>query len=203
MHRPSIFAHGKGKRMVLPEENTSEEKAREIKKLKDGCLLLAGEELQDPNFTATLVLICVHNADGAFGLVLNRPSHMPLAEVFDVDIAQKLEKRTIYIGGPVQQEALQILQITDTPVENTHAVADNIHLGGQWNDLQDILSADQSNTRLFLGYSGWGSGQLEAEISVGAWEVFNTDLQKVLTGPEEKLIGSVESIRSYLLSLSS
>jgi putative transcriptional regulator len=128
---------------------------------------------------------------------------MPLAEVFDVDQVQKFERRKLYIGGPVQQEALQILQITDSPANNTYTIAPDVHLGGEWEALEDILAADQSTTRLFLGYSGWGPGQLEAEIAVGAWEVYNVNLKKLLNGPEEKLIGSVANIRNYLLSLHS
>ncbi|MBD3390549.1 MAG: hypothetical protein GF418_00895 [Chitinivibrionales bacterium] len=173
----------------------------QIKKLGDGCLLLAREGLEDPNFKITVVLICVHNADGAFGLVLNRPSHMPLSEVFDVDVVQKLERRKIYIGGPVQQDALQIVQLTDGPARNAYRVAPGVHLGGEWNALADILAADQSTTRLFLGYSGWGPGQLEAEIAVGAWEVYNVDVNRLLRGPEDKLIGDVDAIRSYIASL--
>ncbi len=189
--------------MVVPlsEEHLSDSAREQIRKLGDGCLLLAHEGLEDPNFKTTVVLICVHNADGAFGLVLNRPSHMPLSEVFDVDVVQKLEKRKIYIGGPVQQEALQIIQITDSPADNTYQVTPRIHLGGEWHALADILAADPTVTRLFLGYSGWGPGQLEAEIAVGAWEVYSVDVEKLLMGSEEKLMGEVDDIRTYIAAL--
>jgi len=185
----------------LSEEHLGESVREELKKLGDGCLLLAREGLADPNFKTTVVLICVHNSDGAFGLVLNRPSHMPLSEVFDVDVVQRLERRKMYIGGPVQQESLQILQVTGSPVKNAHTVAPRVFLGGEWNSLEEILSADQASTRLFLGYSGWGPGQLEAEIVVGAWEVYRVDVEKLLSGSEEKLFGDTSAIRSYLQSL--
>jgi len=74
----------------------------------------------------------------------------------------------------------------------------------RWGDdiaFEHILFADQATTKLFLGYSGWGSGQLETEIAVGAWDVFNVNLRKLLSGPEELLIGNVEKIREYLSSL--
>ncbi|MBD3322779.1 MAG: hypothetical protein GF350_16890, partial [Chitinivibrionales bacterium] len=63
-----------------------------LKRLKNGCILLSEERLQDPNFESTVVLICMHNDDGAFGFVLNRPSHMPLSEVFSVDTPLQHQK---------------------------------------------------------------------------------------------------------------
>jgi putative transcriptional regulator len=84
-----------------------------LKKLATGSILLARDELKDPNFDSTVVLICVHSLEGSYGLVLNRPSHMPLSEIFDGFHDSKL-KREIYIGGPVSQDELQILQVTES-----------------------------------------------------------------------------------------
>jgi putative transcriptional regulator len=187
-----------------PEESRIDEQAREqLRRLRNGCLLLSREELLDPNFSSTVVLICVHNADGAYGLVLNRPAHMPLSEVFDIEMVERSERRKIYMGGPVRQETLQLLQRTGSPVSGAFEVAPNVHLGGDWGSLDQILSADEENTRLFLGYSGWGAGQLESEVTHGAWEVYTADLERLLDEPEDHLQGSVEKIRSCLRSLGS
>ncbi len=173
-----------------------------INRLKDGCILLSHEDLMDPNFRLTVVLICIYNKDGAFGLVCNRPSHMPLSEVFNVDSALKTIRRSIYIGGPVQQETLHIIQITATAAEHAYKVAPNVYLGGEWESLESILAEDPQRTRLFLGYSGWSAGQLEAEIAEGAWEVYNVDLEKFLLQWEEPLFRDVKKIRGYLKKLS-
>jgi putative transcriptional regulator len=173
-----------------------------LSRLKDGCILLSHENLQDPNFTLTVVLICIFNQDGAFGLVCNRPSHMPLSEVFNVDTIYKTQRRNIYIGGPVQQETLHIIQITDKAAKQAYTIAPRVYLGGEWESLEAILSEDQASTRLFLGYSGWAAGQLEAEIAEGAWEVYTVDLEKFLTQWEEPMFTDITAIRTYLKKLS-
>jgi putative transcriptional regulator len=189
--------------MVLPSPDNEPQAEAEtyLRELREGALLLARDELQDPNFQGTLVLMCMYDKGGAVGLVVNRPSHMPLSEVFNVDVPQRSERRKIYIGGPVQQDAMQILQVTDTPVHNAFKVAPEVYLGGEWESLAHILEADQSCSRLFLGYSGWGPGQLEAEINLGAWEVYNVRVRDLLMQDDTLRTGTVSQLRDYLLSL--
>lgn len=178
------------------QENIAE---KYINRLKDGCILLSHENLADPNFKITVVLICVYNNEGAFGLVCNRPSHMPLSEVFDKEHIQDAKKRSIYIGGPVQQDNLVIIKISDIAAEHAYKIAPRVYLGGEWDSLGAILSEDAATTRLFLGYSGWAPGQLEMEIVEGAWEVYNVDIEKFLLNWEEPLFQDIDKIRHYLL----
>lgn len=172
-----------------------------LSRLKPGCVLLARDELKDPNFDAAIVLICAHNKDGAYGLVLNRPSHMPLSEMFDGFKGVHMKKK-VYVGGPVRQEELQIIQVTDTPAENAYQIASRVYQGGKWDDLNRILQSDDFASRLFLGYSGWGPGQLEFEIIAGAWEVYNVDLEKLLTGSEDTWMAGIDEVDKYLQGLS-
>lgn len=177
-------------------------------RLKPGALLLA-RDMSDPNFNATVVLLCQHGAEGSYGLVLNRPSHMPLSEVFDKppawatgEAGDSLSRRQrIHIGGPVQPEELQILQVTAEPVAGSYKVAPEVYLGGYWNDLKDILSIDPKTLRLFLGYSGWGTDQLAREVELKAWEVWEVDVKKLLLGPEEAWLGGIGQIKTFLSSL--
>ncbi len=189
--------------MVFPsQENEPKAEAESyLRELREGSLLLAREELQDPNFLGTVVLICMYDKGGAVGLVVNRPSHMPLSEVFNVDIPQRNERRKIFIGGPVQQDAMQILQLTDSPVQNAFKVAGGVYLGGEWESLAQILEADQETSRLFLGYSGWGPGQLEAEINLGAWEVYNIRVREFMLQDDNFRSGSVAELRDAILSM--
>lgn len=186
----------------IPSKSYDDSTLGYINRLKDGCILLSHEDLMDPNFRITVVLICIYNKEGAFGLVCNRPSHMPLSEVFSVDCALKGLKRNIYIGGPVQQETLHIIQIAETAAEHAYNIAPNVYLGGEWESLESILSEESIKTRLFLGYSGWSAGQLEAEIAEGAWEVYNVDLKKFLLQWEEPMFRDVIKIRQHLKDLS-
>jgi putative transcriptional regulator len=174
-----------------------------ISRLKPGVVLLA-RDMSDPNFNATAVLVCQHSAEGSYGLVLNRPSHMPLSEVFDKPPAwagDAARKQKIHIGGPVQPEELQILQVTTEPVPGSYLVAPEVYLGGYWGDLKDILTLDPKSVRLFLGYSGWGADQLAKEVQLQAWEVWNVDVKKLLLGPEDAWLGGIGTIKEYLASL--
>lgn len=186
----------------VPSKHYDDTSLGHISRLKDGCILLSHENLMDPNFRVTVVLICIYNDEGAFGLVCNRPSHMPLSEVFNVDPALKTMRRNIYIGGPVQQETLHIIQIADTAAQHAYKIAPRVYLGGEWDSLETILAEDPARTRLYLGYSGWSPGQLEAEIAEGAWEVYNVDLEKFLLQWEEPLFHNIDKIRRYLKTLS-
>jgi putative transcriptional regulator len=172
-------------------------------KLKPGAVLLA-RDMSDPNFNATAVLICQHGPEGSYGLVLNRPSHMPLSEVFDKPPAwagDAARKQRIYIGGPVQPEELQILQVTTEPVPGSYQVAPEVYLGGYWGDLKDVLDLEPKALRLFLGYSGWGADQLAKEVELKAWEVWKVDVKKLLLGPEEAWQGGLGPIKTFLSTL--
>jgi len=172
-------------------------------RLKQGCLLAARHSLNDPNFGSAIVLLCRHGSEGAYGLILNHPSHMPLTELFDHPPEKALsfgKNRRIYMGGPVQSVELQILQVGMEFAPGSFEVAEGVHLGGAWSELEEIPSWNPKNLRLFLGYSGWGEGQLEREVEQGAWEVFETDLSKLLLGPEEPWFGGSDDFKRFLNS---
>ena len=190
-----------------PSEGEFDSK-QHIARLKPGVLLLA-RDMSDPNFNATVVLLCQHGPEGSYGLVLNRPSHMPLSEVFDKPPAwagageggELAKRQRIHIGGPVQPEELQILQVTREPVAGSYKVSEEVYLGGYWNDLKDILSVDPRSLRLFLGYSGWGAEQLVREVDLKAWEVWEVDVKKLLLGPDEAWLGGMGQIKNFLSTL--
>ncbi len=171
-----------------------------LKRLTSGSVLLAREVLHDPNFEATVVLICVHSPEGSYGLVLNRISHMPLSEIFD-GINGLNYSREILIGGPVQQSELQILQITDSPADGAYSISNGIYMGGKWDNITAMTEVELSNTRLFLGYSGWGPSQLESEIQLGAWDVYNVDIKNLLLNCHLLAGADTAAIASFLQSI--
>ena len=170
-------------------------------RLGKGAVLIA-RDMEDPNFSSTVVLLCEFGLEGSYGLVLNRPSHMPLTEVFEEVPELELKRdqtRRIYIGGPVQPGDLQIIQIGQS-VPGSIKLAEDVFLGGAWTDLDSILSHDPANIRLFLGYSGWGVGQLEEEVEAGAWEVWKVEVKKLLLAPEEFWLGGKADLDRFLPS---
>jgi putative transcriptional regulator len=178
----------------MPLDSATQER---LERLRTGSVLLARESLKDANFDGTVVLICVYSEDGAYGLVMNRPSHMPLSEMFD-GYSESGSVRTIYMGGPVRQEELQVLHVTDTPAQNAFKVAERVFLGGKWDDHQGLLKGDEATMHLFLGYSGWAPGQLEYEIIAGTWDVYNVDVEMFLAEPMESWGGGTEKCRAKL-----
>jgi putative transcriptional regulator len=188
---------------IFPEFQIDPAASEQISRLGSGCVLLARDVLSDPNFSAAVVLICMYNKEGgAYGLVLNRPSHMPLSEIFD-GAGDRGGRREVFIGGPVQQGELQVIQITDTANarQESQQVAPRVHLGGKWESLDSMLMLDPGSTRLFLGYSGWAPGQLEMDIGAGAWDVYRVDVEKLLMDRQATLTADVKNISAYLDTL--
>lgn len=174
--------------------------AENLKRLKSGVVLAARDVLQDPNFDATIVLVCNYSELGAYGLVLNRLSHMPLSEIFD-GLNKLNMRREVYIGGPVQQYDLQIIQLTETPVDEALMIVPGVYLGGKWEGPFHMIESDPEFTRLFLGYSGWGPGQLESEIEVGAWDVYTIDIRKLLLSTSRSGFVNNQQLSEYLKTL--
>jgi putative transcriptional regulator len=126
---------------------------------------------------------------------------MPLSEIFEGFSGENRSKK-VYIGGPVNQDELQVLHLTAHPAPQAHEVAAGVYLGGKWDEIEDVLHCSNGELRLFLGYSGWAADQLELEIVAGAWEVYTVDVQRLLRGPEHKLLSGFELLQHYLEELS-
>jgi putative transcriptional regulator len=134
-----------------------------------GQLLLDSGQLSGSFFHRTVVLICQHDKDGAFGLVLNRPTDNKVGEALVADLPEMLKDQILYLGGPVQPTVLSFLR-TDTFIPEASVMA-NLDLGHSLESLVEFgesYSATQQ-LRLFAGYAGWSPGQLEDEMKRKAW----------------------------------
>ena len=135
------------------------------------CLLVASPALLDPNFLHSVVLIVEHDEEGALGLILNRPLPLSLAQVSQEGamLFQGSDEATAWRGGPVDpQRGILLVQgglpeEEDTVVDLTHFVSHRKDL------LEELLGDPLAHYRLFLGYAGWGAGQLDQELEMGAW----------------------------------
>ena len=134
-----------------------------------GKLLIASPALLDPNFARTVVLITEHNDEGAMGVVLNRPSETEVGEVAP-ELGPLVASEPVFIGGPVQPQALVVLaEFNDPSVAAWVVVAD---VGFVAADTEpDELERAIRRGRVYAGYSGWGAGQLEGELAEDAWIV--------------------------------
>lgn len=139
-----------------------------------GMLLVAAPTLLDPNFVDTVVLLLDADDEGAIGVVLNRPTPVPVEEVLPDWGPVVAEPEVLFQGGPVSTEgALAVALLEDgvvVPDTGFRPVAGPFGLV----DLDtpvDALAGRLAGVRIFAGYAGWGAGQLEEEIEEGAWYV--------------------------------
>jgi len=146
----------------------NDDMADNFKSLK-GQVLLDGGKLRGSFFHRTVVLICQHDPQGAFGLVLNRASGKHVGEMIVADMPDNLKTEPLYLGGPVQPSALSYLH-TDHFLLNANVIS-NINLGHSLDDLVEIGQSFSSTqqVRVFAGYAGWSPGQLDEEIKRDAW----------------------------------
>jgi putative transcriptional regulator len=149
-----------------------------------GKLLVSSPALHDPNFRKTVVLIAHHDEEGAMGLVLSRPS-----EVLAVAAVPSLEglpgaDDPVFVGGPVQPEAFMVLAEFDDVDEAAAPIMER--LGFMPADAEpDDLSI--TRLRLFSGYSGWGTGQLEDELEEVAWIVVDAETADAFADDPDEL----------------
>jgi len=133
--------------------------------------LIAMPQLGDPNFHRTVVFVFQHGPEGARGLVLNRPGPFTLREVADgqsLPVVPRLAAQKIFVGGPVEPQRGFVLH-DRTGVDEKQPLSDGLFLSETVDALQVLLADSEGNLRFYLGYSGWGPGQLEKELAAGAW----------------------------------
>lgn len=132
-------------------------------------------QLLDPNFQRTVVLLVSHDADGTFGVVLNRATEISAPQLCaSVEIDWRGDpEAAVQWGGPVQPETGWVLfgeDHADLP-DDVRRVAPGIHFAGSLEVLRAMAGAPPRQIRMILGYAGWAPGQLEAELVEGAWLV--------------------------------
>ena len=136
-----------------------------------------------------MVLLCQHDTDGAFGLVLNRPvtTTARIVPQDDPDAATEQEVE-VWIGGPVEPERSWILISDPALDDNAIRVCDGVYLSTSARVLQNAIAApDQARARLIAGYAGWGPGQLDEEVAASAWLTSDISLDLVFETPADEM----------------
>ena len=143
-------------------------------------LLLSMPQLQDPNFARTVVLLCEYNPDGAFGLVLNRPTNVAASEMVRLDPPVAAgNDMPLWIGGPVEPQRGWIL-LGDEPRAEFKLIREGLYLSTSQTLLREVLEARPApRARVLAGYAGWGPGQLDEELAQSAWLLADVDLDIV------------------------
>ncbi len=151
----------------------------ESPKYLKGQLLLDSGQLRGSFFQRTVVLICQHDAEGAFGLVLNRATGSKVGEMIVADLPDSLKECPLYLGGPVQPAALSFLH-SDAFIPDAN-VLPNLSLSHSLDALMDLGESFSTTRkiRMFAGYAGWSAGQLEDEMKRDAWLTHPASLELV------------------------
>jgi putative transcriptional regulator len=151
-----------------------------------GKLLVATPELPDPNFARTVVLVLEHSDEGALGVVLNRPTDSSLVESLPRWADRAAPPAVVFVGGPVQPDAAiglarRAAADTDEPDGGGFATLFD-RLGTVDLELgpEEITPAVEA-VRVFVGYSGWGPGQLDGELAAEGWYVCDADADDLWT----------------------
>jgi putative transcriptional regulator len=159
-------------------------------------LLLSMPQLQDPNFARTVVLLCDYGPEGAFGLVLNRPTEMPASSMVRLEPpVSGANDMPLWIGGPVEPQRGWILfgddasgspapGATPPPQGEFKFIRDGLYLSTSVTILREVLETSPApRARVLAGYAGWGPGQLDDELAQSAWLLAEIDLDIVFDIP--------------------
>ena len=150
-----------------------------------GNFLIAVPGLDDPNFEHTVILVCEHTKEGAFGLVINKilmKSITPLLQ--SLGIEKKQLELPVHYGGPVKPEQGYVVYSPNDKKYHSIIVTENLAMTASKDILYDIASGAAPERFIFaLGFAGWGANQLEEELMMGSWLVAPADFHIIFSMP--------------------
>ncbi len=149
--------------------------------LGKGVFLIASESLSDPNFSQTVVLLLEYDNTGAVGLIINRPTQVSLASLLPEEKELKNRLEPVFIGGPVGRTQLFLLLRSDSRPSHSQEIVDGIYATTSLETLREVVAGESPAVafQAYAGYSGWGPGQLDAELMRGDWLVTRADSETV------------------------
>lgn len=157
--------------------------------LQQGVFLVASQEMADPNFRKTVILVTRYDSEGSAGLVINRAMQLHAGDAFPQITELTDDVGNVQVGGPVMRNNMQLLvQITDPPGQASPLFG-NIYLVSNKRFFEQLTQNKQGNkaARLYMGYTGWAAGQLEAELIRGDWYIWHPTTQYIFSEPQDKV----------------
>jgi len=163
--------------LLAPSWSTSADTAKPLTAI----LLVARDELPDPNFKDSIVLVLNNLGPVPAGVILNRPTRIGVSVLFpDLErLAQVHDK--LYFGGPVEVGSVWFLFRSDKPTEHSVQVLQGVYVSGDQEILRKLLARDKpmDGLRIFVGHSAWAPGQLETEIARGDWTISPAEIDAI------------------------
>ncbi|MBC8207935.1 MAG: YqgE/AlgH family protein [Desulfobulbaceae bacterium] len=144
-----------------------------------GSFLISTPKMPDPRFAEQVIYICAHNHEGAMGVIVNRPEpSLSMADIFMGACLPQPEQELplVHVGGPVEMDAAFIVYTSEYRVQHQIEISQTLSLSRESKVLEDIAHGHGPRKfMLFLGYAGWGAGQLERELLDEGWLVVPGD----------------------------
>jgi len=150
-------------------------------------LIVARDNLPDPNFADSIVLVMKTLGPGPVGIIINRPMTIPVSRLFpDIERLAKVRDK-VYFGGPVDFGSVWFLFHAATPPAHAIQACDGVYLSADRELLLQLLGRNKpmESLRIFLGHAGWAPGQLEAEIERHDWTSKRADVEAIFSGTSE------------------
>ncbi len=172
--------------MTSSDYNFLEEEFKN-RQVKSGSVLISEPFLHDDNFSRTVILINEHNEKGSFGLILNRPLGKNLSDVVEGFGEVPIP---LYSGGPVDLDTLHVIHTIGPQVPGSVLISEKLFWGGDIEYLRTLAAngnLDPQAVKFFIGYSGWMSNQLDAEIKVKSWVVTTLTPEEIFNLPPEDM----------------
>lgn len=156
--------------------------------LEKGTFLIATPDIDGGIFFRAVILICEHNPNGSFGLIINKSLNVELPEEILNPSILTNPHIGIRAGGPVQTNQMMLLHTSESIPTQSLSVAEGIHLGGDLTFLQEAIAQEEGPyIHLCFGYAGWAAGQLEREFLDGHWYLHPATAHHIFHTPPEKL----------------
>jgi putative transcriptional regulator len=149
--------------------------------------LVAVPQLADPNFNRAVVFVLEHGEEGSMGLVINRASNLEMtAFCASQNMTFNGDGSTlVYPGGPVQTDRAFILHVSGHEGPETENIFGDVRLSYSIESLRLIVASPPERLRVFLGYAGWGPGQLAQEVTAGAWLMMPPNDELIFRAPAD------------------
>lgn len=175
---PRAMATGPSPRGRKPEET-----------LAKGVFLIASENLSDPNFSQTVVLLLEYDESGAIGLIINRPTGVSLAALLSQVEDLKDRDELVFLGGPVGRTQLFLLVRSASRPPHSEEIVDGVYASTSLQTLREVIAEESAAAafQAYAGYAGWAPGQLDAELLRGDWLVAPADSETVFDKASESI----------------
>ena len=147
----------------------------------NGVFLVAKRHLLDPNFHEAVVLVTQHASGSPVGVIVNRPTKVPLSRIFPDNDRLKDAPDTVFFGGPVSPQLLVYVFRAQSHPKDALRMLEDVYLSFDAELLVELLGRVKPTVelRVYAGYSGWGPGQLQEEIARGDWHLVRADAEMI------------------------